>query len=91
MRANTLEDIGRKAVEASVATTTRRRLRGVRCQRQPGLVGRIDCLLAFRFRAHWCPACLERIEAYEAHRRAKNSLLVAIRSYIRRTSAPSTL
>jgi len=75
-RGNTLEDIGRKAVEASVATTTWRRLRGSACERMPG---RVDCA--------GCSACLSRTEAYADHRRAKNSLLVAIRSYIRRTSA----
>lgn len=84
-RGNTLEDIGRKAVEASEASSLWRIRRGLKCQRQPG--SRIDCPLAYRARRYWCQACLERVHAKENRIRAKNSLLVAIRSYIRRTAA----
>lgn len=90
-RGNTLEDIGRKAVEASVATSTWRRLRGVPCEiPEPASRKPYRCP-ELRMVGQWCKPCWQRREAYEEHRRAKNSLLVAIRSYIRRTSAPSTL
>lgn len=77
-RGNTLEDIGQKAIEASLASTTWRKLRSIHCETS----GRCAAILP---RRGWCEPCRQRREAYENYRRAKNTLLVAIRSYRRRT------
>lgn len=85
-RGNTLEDIGQKAIEVSLASTTWRRLRSAACEKpEPASRQPYRCPEQSGFAGKWCEPCRQRREAYKNYQRAKNTLLVAIRSYRRRT------